>query len=276
MQFFFADDARRDKPSRKGMGPLVAIGGVVVPVDQVGGLEKVIRDLCGSFGFPPGEPFKWSPGPELWMRDNLILEKREKFFVQALSLTEKHGAKASVVIEDTNRRPAMSDKSPEEDVVCMFLERVDNKFRLSGEEGIVVVDRPSGGRVDENKFLQNCSETILSGTQYVRPEHIALNVLSSPAAHVRLLQVADVVTSCTLSFASGENKYSPPVFEAIKRLLLRDLFGRVGGIGLKIHPDLRYANLYHWLVGDGYIRKGNVEIPLPIKRFPYSADPDIP
>ena len=38
---------------------------------------------------------------------------------------------------------------------------------------------------------------------------------------------------------------------------------RIGGVGLKIHPDLRYANLYYWLVGDDVIFKGWNGFPLP-------------
>jgi hypothetical protein len=63
---------------------------------------------------------------------------------------------------------------------------------------------------------------------------------------VRLLQTADLITSFTLAMVSGEDRHSAPIFGLIKFLLMSEM-GRIGGVGLKIHPDYVYANLYRWL-----------------------------
>lgn len=275
MDLFFADDARQRNPSRPGMGPLVSIGGIYVPSQAVGNLERAIDTLCTDCGFPPGEEFKWSPGRELWMRDNLIREDRQEFFIRVLALAQDSEVKAIVVIEDTDYRTATGAPSPEEDVTCLFLERVHKQFATAGAEGIVIVDRPSGGRADEDRFLANCLETLQSGTDYVKPDRIALNVLSTPSKLIRLLQVADVVTSCTVATVGGEDCFSPPVFDVIRPLLHSDM-GRIGGVGLKIHPDIRYANLYHWLLGEAHFFKRAIGHPLPLRDFPYSSDPNCP
>jgi hypothetical protein len=47
--------------------------------------------------------------------------------------------------------------------------------------------------------------------------------------------------------------------------------GRVGGFGLKLHPDYSFINLYHWLLGDNAHRKEGV---LPSDGWPYSESAD--
>lgn len=275
MDLFFADDARQRKPSRPGMGPLVSIGGIYVPSQEVGHLERAIDTLCADYGFPPREEFKWSPGRELWMRDNLVGEERQEFLIRMLSLAQDSEVKAIVIVEDTGYETATGALSAEEDVTCLFLERVHKLLNKARAEGIVIVDRPSGGRADEDRFLANCLETLQSGTDYVKPDRIALNVLSTPSKLIRLLQVADVVTSCTVAAVGGEDVHSPPVFDVVRSLLHSDM-GRIGGVGLKIHPDFRYVNLYHWLLGDTNFLKHAVGHPLPLRDFPYSSDFDCP
>jgi hypothetical protein len=63
--------------------------------------------------------------------------------------------------------------------------------------------------------------------------------------------------------------------DAVKPMLRRE-GDRIGGIGLKLHPDLRYANLYHWLVGDRYFIKGSVGHPLPVASMAYATGDRIP
>lgn len=75
MDAFFADDSMQDQPTREGMGPLVASGGVLVPSGNIRDLEQEIDALCDAVGLPPREEFKWSPSRDLWMRQNLVEEQ---------------------------------------------------------------------------------------------------------------------------------------------------------------------------------------------------------
>lgn len=282
MDIFFADDARQRNPSRPGMGPLVAAGGICVPSDAVRSLERDLTGLCTNFGFPPGEEFKWSPGPDLWMHAGLIGERRQEFLIAALQLAAARTVSAVVIVEDTQYNTAECARH-EDDATTLMLERVNwcllrretDGIIAGGTDGIIIADRPAGARRDEDKFLATCLETLQSGTRYVKPERIALNVLSTPSRLIRLLQLADVVCSCTTAVVAGEANFSPPIFEHI-RPLLHSASGRIGGVGLKLHPHGRYANLYHWLLGDAYLIRGNAGVPLPIAAFPYSTGPDVP
>lgn len=275
LRIFFADDSRQYKPSRPGMGPLVALGGISIPANEVGSTGNSIDDLCNDFGFPPNEEFKWSPGKELWMRGNLTGAKRKDFFEAVINILSKKEVIAVVIIEDSNSRPATGPYSTELDVTKMFLERVDRLCGRCGCQGLVVVDRLGGNREKEDAFLFECLETLQSGTTYVKPKHIAHNVLCTSSKLSRLLQVADIVTSCTLALASGEKRYAPPIFETIKPLFDKAM-GRIGGYGLKIHPDYKYVNLYHWLLGDTVFWKLSSGWPLPLPGRPYGSDAFVP
>lgn len=137
----------------------------------------------------------------------------------------------------------------------------------------MIVDQPGGNRSDEARFLHDCLQILQTGTTYVKPTSIAINVLSASSSLVRLIQLADVITSCTTAMVSGETPYSPVIFQHVKKLLFSNQ-GRIGGYGLKIHPDFRYINLYHWLLQDSEFPPESR--PLPWADRPYYADPLIP
>jgi len=158
------------------------------------------------------------------------------------------------------------------DVTLLFLERAHHQLNARQCNGIVIVSQPSGDRKSESEFLASCAEALRRGTQYVKLDRIVLNVVPSPPKFIRLLQVADVVTSCTTAFVGGESSFSPPVFDGVKRMLAKEL-GRIGGVGLKIHPDFKYANLYHWLVGDTHFIRFMEGFAFPLSDHPYSSDP---
>jgi hypothetical protein len=274
VRFFFADDSKQTSPSRAGMGPLVAIGGVMVSHREVDALRDDIDGLCDNAGFPAGEPFKWSPGPDLWMHDNLKDANRERFFRRVLKAANDHQTGALVVMEDTNKRTATGARSAELDVTTMFLERADIEFGRAGTKGVVVVDRPGGSRKHEEKFLGDCVDMLQAGTDFWQKAH-TLFVVSAPSKLLRLLQLADLVTSCTCAYVSGESSWAPTTFKSI-RPMFREWQGSVGGTGLKLHPDFLYANLYHWLLGDSQFRRGNAAAPMPLRGRPYADGPDVP
>jgi hypothetical protein len=180
-----------------------------------------------------------------------------------------------VIIEDVSFGRATAAASNEMDVTRMLIERLEYQCTRSGLDSLVIADRPGGNRQNEDKFLSDCLETLQSGTGYVMLTHIMHNVVSTPSHLSRLIQAADLVTGCTLAFVSGENIYSPVLFNSIRPILDRE-GGRIGGVGLKLHPDLRFVNLYHWLIGDTYYRRGGSGYTLPMAGYPYLYDQNTP
>jgi hypothetical protein len=143
----------------------------------------------------------------------------------------------------------------------MFLERAQSQVDPDGQ-ALVVFDRPGGGQRATFDFLASCIEMMRAGTAYTKLDRLAL-ALSTDSKLSRLVQLADGIVACTTSFIAGEDNWSPNVFKHGVLPLLREEQGRRGGCGLKLHPDRRYGNLYHWLLGDETLWKGSIGLELP-------------
>lgn len=272
IDFFFSDESRQNNPSRPGMGQLAAVGGLGISADNVKPVQATIDQICARYGFPPNEIFKWSPDKTFWMHRNLQGDQRTDFFKEVLGVLKINDVIAFIVVTDYTCQCATNTDDHDLDITTLFLERANGFCQRRGSQGFVVVDRPPGDRKDEDRFLAICAETLQSGTSFVKMDKIAHNIFATPSRMSRLLQASDLVTGCTLSRVAGEKIFSPPVFEKIKSILNRE-GNRIGGYGLKLHPDGRYGNLYHWLLKDTHFWKSNCGVPLPVNNFYYYRDP---
>jgi hypothetical protein len=273
MDIFFADDSVQRAPTREGMSRLVGVGGIYVPSESVNTLERELNQLCVAAAFPPGEEFKWSPGRDDWMYDGLTGQPRAEFFSQVLRTSLERGVSAAITLSDTGSKHPPTYRSHEEFAIQLLIERIEWLASRRGRDVIVVFDRPGGARADEENFLADCLEVIQSGTPYLRPQRIALNALSTSSHFVRLLQTADLVTGCVTAYIAGEARFSPQLIEAVRPMLATNGV-RIGGFGIKIHPDYWYANLSHWLFGDSHLWRGNFGHPLPTPSHPYGRTPN--
>jgi hypothetical protein len=273
MHVFFADDAKQNQPSRVRMGALVASGGLFVDGDRLANFERALNNACNSAGFPPNAEFKWSPRRDMWMHQNLVAAERQAFFISVIECCVDHQARALVIISDCESRTPSDCASHEVFVTKMLVERVNNLAVSTNSAAIIIADRPGGGIAQERKFLADTLSTIQTGTRYVKPAQIAINALSTDSHLVRALQAADLIVSCTTALVAGQTTLAPIIFEAIKPILARE-WGRAGGVGVKIHPDFKYLNLYHWLVGDETWMRNMMGIPLPYAGRPYATGPN--
>lgn len=263
----FLDDSSQKNCSREKMGRLVAAGGILIEAAKARALEIALNELCCfKYGFPKDALFKWSPSKNHWMRENLVGEKRAQFFDEVMGLAQRHGATAIVTVSDATKGLATGKATNSEmDVLVMTLERFN--LALEQNSGMVIVARPSGGRGDEDKFLVACAGLVNQGTDYVDFKKLATNVLTMPFDNSRLLQVADLVVSISTAIVAGHTEFAGKIFPQVKPLF-RSHQGRIGGAGLKIHPDFSYANLYHWLLGDQHFKAAA----LPIESRPFPKD----
>lgn len=156
----------------------------------------------------------------------------------------------------------------------MFLERAQRHLGVD-THAIVIADRPGRGRKAETEFLASALATLRAGTSYTKLDRLALAV-STDSKLSRLLQLADVITSCATSYVAGEARWAPKIFSEGVLPLLRSDSDCVGGRGLKLHPDLRYGNLYHWLLGDEKFVRYDSDFQLPSTWFrAYRDGPDV-
>lgn len=275
MYHFYIDDSKiRSKAhNRENIGDLVAVGGVVVPSVEIKSLEDDIQAICSkdNYQVPDGENIKWSPDKRSWLRENVSREIRLELYNELLSCAAKHDAKVIVAINDLGCKMANSLASDHEvDATLLALERYDNW--LGREHGMVFISKPSGGATNESKFVAECIQHKIQGTNYVKFKSIASNPIVIPASQSRLLQIADLVVSITNAKVAGGDKFADPLFPLIAGMMPETSKGVKGGLGLKIHPSFKYCNLYHWILGDEYFVKGNTGSSLPIKESPYPSD----
>jgi hypothetical protein len=124
----------------------------------------------------------------------------------------------------------------------------------------MVADRPGGGKIQEDEFLSYFLKRVKEGTQYVLPNRLLLNVLTTPSDMVRHLQLADLVAGITTAMVAGHETYAGPLFPLVKRLLITNRPGGIAGTGLKIAPDSArddsLVNLYHWVLQERLLHKG--------------------
>jgi hypothetical protein len=233
MYLCFIDESSAAAPSREGMNHLIAFGAVCLPASETQLLEQSIDSICRRYGFPPKEDksgeFKWSPGKKLWLRNSLQGDQRTAFFLEVLEAAKSHRIQSIVVIEDTHYSKAIrASESHEEDAIHLLLERVNSFLRSVNDNGLVIIDRSGSASSTDERRLSSCLKLLLTGTDYVEFDKIALSVLSAPSHLIRLLQLADLVVGCVVQHVGGEDRFSPKPFESIKGSFLRGNDGRIG------------------------------------------------
>jgi hypothetical protein len=253
MEVFFADDSTQ-KGAREGMGSVVSVGGVLVDENALRPLTAALDQLATEYKFPPGEEFKWSPRKGSWTYSNLHGEVRQECYSRALGAAADHGARAIVICWDTGRT-TLGEQDAFNKRVGFLFERLTVHLTKRETSAIVVADRPGGGRDQETTFLHNFLEHVQTGTDYVVPDRILMNVLTTSSHLVRQLQLADLVTGISTAMVCGRLEYAAPLFPAVNRLLIKNNMGTCAGTGLKLFPDT-LVNLYHWILKEQVLYRG--------------------
>jgi hypothetical protein len=276
VDIFFADDSIQKDCKRERMGPLIGVGGVLIEEGEIRPLADAIDMIAAAFGIPKGEEFKWSPKRGSWIRDNLR-DNRTECYREVLEAAYAHRAKAIVICNDTART---NDGTGEAFQRCLdyLFERLSMNLEDREAHALMVADRPGGGKIQEDEFLAYFLKRVQEGTQYVLPNRLLLNVLTTPSHMVRHLQLADLVTGITTAMVAGLETYAGPLFPYVKHLFITNRPGGIAGTGLKIAPDSArgdsLVNLYHWVLQERLLHKGGGAraYPLPDPAFAFAAD----
>ena len=254
MDIFFGDDSKQ-KSSRKNLGDLVAFGGYLIQDTCIRPLASDVDEVLKSFHVPLDTEIKWSLPHGNWIRDNLPEFDKASLYQCVLEVLNKHNAVAVVAIWDCGRTTLKGIDAFEKCVDFVF-ERMSIHLAKNDSYCLIIADRPGGGKTQEETFLNTFIERLETGTEYVPPDRVLLNILTTPSKMVRQLQLADLITSISTAMVAKKYKYAKSNFEKIKPLLMKNSYGYIGGTGLKLFPD-QLINLYHWIIEeDSYIRIG--------------------
>jgi len=270
MRFFFADDSTQ-KGARAGMGAnILGFGGVLVSGDRLRSLGAEVDKIASGFGIPANEEIKWSPRKGSWIYDKLKGDERQACYSSILQCAVEHGCQAVVAVLDYEMRNLKQEWGFERSV-DYALERISTYLSNVREEAVIVADHPAGGHKQSEKFIVAFAERLASEHNHLLADTFALNMLTAHSHMVRHLQIADLVVAITTAMVAGQVKYAAPYFKIVREMLLKNATGYIGGCGLKVYPD-RLINLYHWVLGDDLLVRGNTGWALPYPKLLYVKD----
>src|SRR5919108_5565468 len=249
MHLAFVDDSQQDDPPRLGLGPLLAVGAVIVPDTAVGRFAEGFAQTRSTLGIPPDEEVKWSPPRGSFLRGRadgpLVSALRE----QMLDLAAECCIRTAVVIVDHGRVWRNRSKAEVgQEILKWLYERISMCLGDLDDTGIVIADKPGGGSAEEARWLNETLRLTNDGTEYVEPGRVVLPVVTAPSHHVPHLQLADLVVSASCAAVAGR----PNALALAPRLLHlahKHSLRYAGGAGIVLFPP-ELINLHYWAFGE--------------------------
>lgn len=260
MRLVFIDDSEQSDPPRRGLGPLVALGAVIVEDGQMAPYSEKLRAIRTRLGVPDGEELKWKPpkGSHLSTAGGEVTADLRRSMLEA---AQECGIRSAVVVLDHGAAyTSMSTAEAGLKVLAWLYERIEMCLNDSEDLGVVIADQPGGGAKAEKKWLTETLDLTSNGTRYVKAERVVMPIVTAPSDHVPHLQLADLVTAATTAAVAGR-KSGLDLAPLLKDLAHTRVTGETGGAGIVLWPKELY-DLHWWVFGEEYYRRGNVGFPL--------------
>ncbi|GAA1711801.1 hypothetical protein GCM10009765_71220 [Fodinicola feengrottensis] len=264
MYLVFMDGCDVPAPARAGLGPLRAIGGVLVPESEVAGFDTDLRRIRREAGLAASDRIGWAAGAALSDRD-----RRLHVHTTVLAAAMRREIASVVVVADSASR-AGADR---EELVRTFLGRVAVFLQERGEIAVVVADPADDGL---SQIARELAEVPADPDVPYPPEtRIVLPVLSAPSRHVPHLQLASLVVGATTAVVAGQPE-AAPVAPLLTRLMARRIQHTAGGAGLVLQPE-RY-NILHWGFGERWHYDPTLRqrVQLPHRDWDYGTSDGLP
>lgn len=235
MYLVFMDGCEIPAPARDGLGPLRAIGGVLVAEAEVAGFDTDLRRIRREAGLAASERIGWTT-------NNVVRTDRDRrlhVHTTVLAAAMRRDIVSIVVVADE----ASADR---DELVRIFLARVASFLQERDEIAVVVADPADDGLSQTARELAEVPASAQDGS-YPAETRIVLPVLSAPSRQVPHLQLAGLVVGATAAVIAGQPE-SAPLAPLLTRLMARRTQNTAGGAGLVLLPE-RY-NLLHWAFGE--------------------------
>lgn len=271
MRLVFIDDSQQTNPPRDGLGRLLAIGGVIVPEEQLAGFAADMSAIKADLGIPVSEEIKWKP-PKGSFLAGAGGEVAQALRQQMLEAAFARDIRSIVVMVDHSQvYTSRTDAEVGREILKWLYERVSIALAKEGDVGLVIADKPGGGSAEEGRWLADSLSLTNDGTEYVEPGNVVLPIVTAPSHHVPHLQLADlIVAACTAAVAGHPAALA--LRPLLRQLFHRNAVGDAGGAGIVIFPAR--PNLYHWAFGeDSYSKVGmNTGWTLPWREWKYATE----
>lgn len=267
MRLIFIDDSEQTAPPRRGLGPLVAVGGTIVEESKLATLSAELGAIRTRLGVPDGEELKWKPPKGSFLSNAggpLMTDLRESMLDAALRCSVRT---AVVVVDHGAAYKSQTRAEVGRTILAWLYERIEMCLSDSRAVGVVIADQPGGGAKAERKWLSDTLELTNNGTRHVRAEHVVLPIVTAPSDHVPFLQLADLVTAATTAAIAGR-KSGLALAPRLRALAHTRLTGETAGAGIVLFPN-ELIDLHWWVFEEAYYRRGNTGTPL----GPYDPSP---
>lgn len=276
MRLVFVDDSEQTNPARRGLGPLLALGAVLVSDDEVGPYASDLAAIRSELGMPSSEEIKWKPPRGSFLAGTggqLVSTLRRRMLEAAI----QHGIKSAVVIIDHGKSYKNQSKGEVgREALKWLYERVSMHLESNRDNAIVVADKPGGGSAQESRWLAETLTLTSYGTEYVKPVSIVMPIVTAPSHHVPHLQLADLVVAATTAAVAGHPQ-GLELAPLLLRLAHKNTHGLAGGAGIVLWPAPELINLLYWAFGETTYAKVamNTGWTLPWRTWPYATNSGI-
>jgi hypothetical protein len=272
MRVVFIDDSQQRDPPQSGLGPLVALGGVIVPDHQVAPYAASLDAIRTDLHIPANEEIKWKPAKGTYLASagkEIITQLRSRMLQAAFD----HEIRSIVVIIDHGAAyKAKTVVEVGKELLKWFYERVTILLSKADDIGVMIADKPGGGPADEGRWLADTLKLTNDGTEHVKPGKVVLPILTAPSHHVPHLQLADLVAAASAAAVAGRPA-GLELKDLLRQLAHRNYLDDAWGAGIVMFP-LELMNLCYWAFGEQSASKvsTNSGIRLPNQQFPYFTD----
>ncbi|GAA3737643.1 hypothetical protein GCM10022239_11690 [Leifsonia bigeumensis] len=263
MHVVYADDSAQ-KGKREGQGMLVALGAAAFEESHVKPFADDFYAIYDKHGIPHEVELKWSPDSRVdWFRAEGKTELLTPVRRAVLKAAVEHEVRIFASIWDKGAQLTMRGQPAEHWVIQFLFERVAMFLENADHRGMIVFDKPGGSHQDEDAWIEGTRYLTDLGTEYVKSTAIIAPILTAPSHHHPHLQLADLVVGATTAAFAG-NKYGLALMKRLKPMFHTNYWGNsIGGSGVKLYPD-HVCNLYHWVLGDEFVMRRSMGIPMPI------------
>jgi Protein of unknown function (DUF3800) len=273
----FLDESEQLDPSSGGLGPLLAVGCVLIPEDAVAAYAADLTAIRAQLNIPPADELKWKPAKGSFLESaggEVVGTLRRRMLRAAI----ERDVRSVVVVWDHSRVWQTKEKDEVYRELLKYLyERIEKCLRRHNAVGVVIADKPSGGRIsDDTRWLTEALRLTNDGTEYVTPERVVLPIVTAHSHLVPHLQLADLVVAATTAAVAGRPN-AQPLVPLLRQLAHDDRRGIVSDVGIKLWPP-ELKNLYYWVFEETRYPEATWDrgFELPDPTLPYARDDGLP
>ena len=224
-------------------GEYVGIGGVTFHDDYLISLSSLFNQKKASHGIPPDEEIKWHPAKNSWIAKNFSGDNQIRAYSDILGLVRSFNGKVMVAVV---QRDASKQSLIEAKWQC--IEFVTERFQFylqacEDRKGLIIADFPGSGREEKN-LLQDYYQLLKTGTKYVKPSNIVMNLLTTESHLNPSLQLADLIVGISTGMCTPQRQRAIRYWDIFKDNFHRNQNGEVMGCGLKVFPRERAGEIH--------------------------------